>query len=367
MLPNKRVLSLDPAGLLWGSERALLDFIGEVPGYEMACCCPPDTPLVDKLKAADVRCFPYFETNLHLRGYLARTRALFGLIRAMYEFRPHVVHVNQAGATRIALFACRLFGVPCVSHVRLLEDVDYLAALNPNSKSLPTVIAVSGPIHELIKGTPRLASISSCVLLDAYRPKGSFDVTPATSEKRWDFVCVGRFCRTKGQELLIKSLAAIRENGDCPTLAFIGEVNSYGEELQTLVDDLGLAKQVAFLGHSDEVGGYITQASWLICPSEYEPLGRVIFEAWDWGIPVIAGAFSGGAAASIGSSGGGLLFDKWEVRSLAATLRAAVNIDDATRNRMAGGGRRWLYEATDPERYACSIAKIFDQALKGVS
>jgi len=364
---EKRILSLDPVGLLWGSERALLDFIGEIPGFETACCCPPKTPLIEKLKTNKVACFPTFQSNLHRRGIGARILALGGLLRALWAFRPDVLHVNQAGVTRLALIACRILRIPCVAHVRLEEDVEYLNHRRPSPRYLRRLIAVSQSIADLIETQPHLKNIPCSMLRDAYRPQSWHSSEPASREKpdeaSWDFVCVGRFCEDKGQEVLIRALSILRQHGASPKVVFVGEVNAQGAEMQRLVTTLELSDHITFVGHKDNVFNILRQSSWLVCPSRYESLGRVLFEAWDAGIPVIGGAFAGGAAASIKESGGGLLFDQWSPEFLAKVLLIALACPQTEIAAMAMAGCTWMKEATDPNLYTRGMAEIFHDAM----
>lgn len=361
---EKRVLSLDPAGLLWGSERALLDFIGEIPGFGAACCCPPDTPLIGKLKARQIQYFPTFQANLHLRGSMPKAMAVIGLMRAISTFHPHVLHVNQAGATRLALLASRVFRIPSVSHVRLLEDVEYLNGLKPQPSHLLRLIAISPAIRGAIRNRPDLKAIPCTMLLDAYRIQFDISGGETACSKKWDFVCVGRISESKGQEILIKAIKELRQKTNTvPRVAFVGEINEAGRKLQAVLGELQLGSTVEFVGHLDDVGEILRQSRWLVCPSKYEPLGRVLFEAWDAGIPVIAGAFSGGAAESVKASCGGILFEEWSPASLAESLATAITMDLDAANEMAKAGRAWLTDATDPTRYAANMAGIFDQAI----
>lgn len=366
MQPQQRLLTLDPAGLLWGSERALLDFIGEIPGFAAACCCPPGTPLIEKLKDRNVGCFPTFQANLHLRGMGARLWALCGLIWTMRAYCPDVLHVNQAGATRIALMACRVFSIPCVVHVRLQEDVEYLNALQPSARFLRHLIAISQPIADLLKAQPNLQDIPCTMLMDAYRPHGADHIDAVTNDHepiKWDLVCVGRFCESKGQEILLRSLHILQHHGHTPKCAFVGVLNECGLTLQQLAKDLGIDGNVKFLGHLDDVHAINRQSRWLVCPTIYEALGRVIFEAWDAGIPVVAGAFAGGAATSILTSGGGLLFEEWTPASLATTLGTALATEAAARQLMAANGRNWMSHATHPADYAASFSIILQKVI----
>ena len=106
-----RVLIVEPAGELWGSERALLDLIDSAKDLEIAVCCPPSTPLCAELVRRDVRIAPYFVAGLHQKSRWRRAQAALGVIRACMTFRPDVVHLNQSGAYRVALPAA----TPCAA------------------------------------------------------------------------------------------------------------------------------------------------------------------------------------------------------------------------------------------------------------
>jgi glycosyltransferase involved in cell wall biosynthesis len=341
----------------------LLDFLCDIPGYEAACCLPPRTPLVAKLQDRNIQCFPYFQKHLHQRGIIPKFVALLGLMCAIRKYRPHILHVNQAGATRIALAACRVFKTPCISHVRLLEDVAYLNALKPSGRYLNHLIAISPPIAEEIAQHPALRETPCTMLLDAYRPFERTWVGPA-SPPAWDLVCVGRLSESKGQELMIEALEILRDRGLRPKTLFVGEINEFGRRLQGKVRDLDLSDTVEFSGHCEQVDELFLRSKWLVCPSRYEPLGRVLFEAWDMGIPVIAGATSGGAAASVRASDGGLLFDAWTSSSLASSLGKAIETSHAEQIRMANNGRNWMVPATDPVSYAGQIGHLCDQIIR---
>jgi glycosyltransferase involved in cell wall biosynthesis len=363
MTARHKVLFLDPAGLLWGSERALLDFISNVPSFEAACCCPPETPLVGKLEEKGVRVFPYFVAELNKKGLIARLAGLVGLVRAIVKFHPALIHVNQAGATKIALAAAKLFGLPVISHVRLLEDVEYLGRLRASSRSLRRVISVSKSIDEALGATDGLSGIARTLIPDAYCRTGAGCRGHGAIEQ--EFVCVGRFCKGKGQHLLIEALAILAKKGSYPQVAFVGGINEYGEEMKRLARRYEVAEQCRFVGHLDHVSPLLVSSAWLVCSSAYESLGRVLFEAWDHGIPVIAGSFSGGAAESVRGSGGGLMFDLWSAESLANALERALLTGEAEAAGLAAAGLEWMTSATDPGRYAEQVAEVFRSALKG--
>src|SRR5258708_5111878 len=131
MANDRRVLIIEPAGNLWGSERVLLDFLQHTfqCGWQIGVCCPPNSPIISRLSLVPVRIFPQFIAELHLQARAYRLLAAIKLLWVAIRFRPALIYVNQAGASRIALFVGRRLRIPVVAHVRLVEDVAYVQSL----------------------------------------------------------------------------------------------------------------------------------------------------------------------------------------------------------------------------------------------
>ena len=107
-----------------------------------------------------------------------------------------------------------------------------------------------------------------------------------------------------------------------------------GEErktLQKLAADLGVAHRVKFLGWRTDRAGLFKAADLCVFPSRREPMGNVIVEAWQFGVPIVA-------AASVGPS--------WLIRDGEDGILAPV--DDA--DRLAEGIGRVLSSQVLAER-----------------
>ena len=168
--PGLRVLVIEAAGNLWGSERVLLDLLAHRQSTEYAVCCPPATPIIPELQQLGVRLLPFFIANLHQKSKWQRVHAVAGVLRACRCFRPQVVYLNQSGCYRIAALACRLLNLPIVAHVRIVEDAAYLAECRPNPARLKAVIAISHWIADEIQKETLLAKIPVQMLYDGYSP-----------------------------------------------------------------------------------------------------------------------------------------------------------------------------------------------------
>ena len=356
-----RALMLESAGNLWGSERSLLDMLTAVPGLNVAVCCPPRTPLSAELARRGIRTLPYYVEGLHERSRLHRLRAAIGVLRACLVFRPAVVHLNQSGSFKIALPAARLLGIPLVGHVRIYEDVTYLAKQKPSAQVLRGLIAISHAIEAEIRRFDDLRSIPVHRLYDAYVPaRGQSKASPS----RPHIACVGRLVPIKGHDVLLRALALLRTEGVVVDCLMAGDGRpDFVASLKQLAEDSGLTSSVKWLGFVNDTSEVLGTSRALVCPSHREPLGRVIFEAWDAGAVPIAFAGGGGAAEIIADSGGGLLYESQRPEALAAVLRRALELSAEESARLVANGRRWLADNCEPQRYGRTVSNILSRAM----
>lgn len=364
MIKPSKIVILDPAGNMWGSERVLLDFFGSDSAQKrnIALCCPPDTPLANAAKQIGIPVYPYFIANLHEKGKLSRLRAAIGLFKACKHYQADVIYVNQAGASRIALFAGRLLKIPVVPHVRLLEDVKYIESLQVSVREMPRVLVISKFIGDAFVNPEIKQKVK--VLYDAYAMAKVQELN-LSSQTSTELCCAGRLVPIKGQDVLIKAVAELIRSGLNVSLNLYGTGLS-GEAFQAglvkLVEDLGLNSQVSFHGFVSDIPAEMRRHLAVICPSHVEPLGRVIFEAWDSGSLPIAGAFAGGAAEVVRASQGGLLYGEQTHEALAETIKECLKLSSQEREEMICSGRNWLQANCNPEEYSRAVLEVLDVA-----
>lgn len=355
-----RVLVVEAAGGLWGSERALLDLIDAAVELEIAVCCPPHSPLQPELERRGVRTFPYFVAELHLKPRWERLRAAFGVLLACLRFRPDVIHLNQSGAYRVTLLAASLLNIPIVAHVRIFEDVAYLARLRPNARRLKSMIAISGAVLDEVRREPALDGIAAHCIYDAYASVGA----EGSVEKRVGdrIACVGRVTPIKGQETLLAALnlaEAFPEKVEC-LIVGDGEPD-YVRRLKALTPSSEHVR-VEWTGFARDVAPLLRPCKVLVCPSHREPLGRVIFEAWDMGLLPVVFAGAGGASEIVAASGGGFIYAEQTPQCLAAALAQALALPDEEAARLVANGRAWMADHCAPGPYGRAVAAVLRQA-----
>jgi glycosyltransferase involved in cell wall biosynthesis len=351
-----RLLVIEAAGNLWGSERALLDLLDGLNGMEIAVCCPPDSALETELVRRGIKVFPYYIYELHKKPRWRRLLAALGVLRACRAWRPDLVYLNQSGAYRTVLPAAWLLNLPLVGHVRIFEDIEYLARQSPQPLRLRGLIAISQAVEQAVRRAPALRAIRCHTLYDAYARQ---QPPAAMPERNTELACVGRIVPVKGQDILIDGLSRLAATGRSPACLMAGDGDA---------DYLGRLKasappSVSWLGRVGDVVGLMRRCRVSVCPSRAEPLGRVIFEAWDAGALPVACALSGGAAEVIAASGGGLLYPEATGASLAEAIVEALSLTADQRDERVRRGQEWLESNCNPALYGTAVSAIFESAI----
>ena len=349
-----KTLIIEPAGGLWGSERALLDLIESAHDLEIAVCCPPGTPLVGELEKRRVTVFPWLVERLHKKPRWRRAQAALGVLRACLAYRPEVIHINQSGAWRVTLPAAIVFNLPVVCHLRIFEDAAYLAERRPNPQRLKAIIAISRAVEEEIRAFKALDIIPVHRIYDAY---SRARIAAVENRVRNRIACVGRVNPIKGQEVFLESISLNATIVDTSCFIIGDGEPDYLAQLKS-----SSPPGVQWRGYVDNVSNLLRTCGVLACPSHREPLGRVIFEAWDAGAVPVVFAGAGGAAEAVAAADGGILYDTQSPQALANALARAIALDELEVNRLIANGRAWLAVNCSVGPYGRAVTEVLNRA-----
>lgn len=166
----------------------------------------------------------------------------------------------------------------------------------------------------------RVCIISPGVDHDLFRPLAADEQGwPADDHAQWPngyLLFAARLQPLKGPDLAIRALAEVAPELR-PQLVVAGDVSadfaSYEAKLLALVDELGLASQVSFIGPQPrpELARLMRSARIVLVPSHSETFGLVALEAASSGTPVIASA-AGGLREAVAHGETGQLMDSRE-------------------------------------------------------
>ena len=314
-------------------------------------------PSVEILDGLTVRRFSFPLPRAHLPSAVASLPEAFATIlalrRAVAEFAPDLLHIHCFGPNgAYATVLSRLTGVPLVVTLHgetVMDDSDVFET----SLTLRTALRL---------GLKRAAAVTACsrfTLDDAHRrfglPPGAGEVIfngvvlddqpdpdsgapPGRPADSRYVLALGRVVEKKGFDLLIRAFARISPRHPDVVLA-IGGDGPAAAFLQALVDELGIADRVRFLGRLSrrEVAVAMARAEIFVMPSRLEPFGVVVLEAWRAGRPVVA-TNRGGPPEFVDDGETGLLVDPFDTAALAGAVDRLLS-DPELRRALGAAGR----------------------------
>lgn len=201
-------------------------------------------------------------------------RALIGLIRVVRRFRPHIVHTHTSKAGMLGRLAAVIAARPRpivvhTYHGHVLEDY-----FGPITRSLYRFLE-----RTLARKTDRLVCVSEADVADLRRhrvappaafrvvrlgfdldeflaldpePSGAFRHELGADSDDVVLTYVGRFARIKRIDLLLRSVANANRSSPRFRLALAGDGQAR-PVLEALARELGLSRQVRFLGYRTDL------------------------------------------------------------------------------------------------------------------
>src|SRR5699024_5505233 len=110
---------------------------------------------------------------------------------------------------------------------------------------------------------------------------------PDPSKENINFVNMGRLSPEKGQDNLIKAFASFHKKHENSKLYFLGQ-GPLNEDLQALIDNLGLNDSVHLLGQLENPFSFMNKCDCFVLSSHYEGQPMVLLEAMTLGMDIIA-------------------------------------------------------------------------------
>ncbi|HEY7379544.1 MAG TPA: glycosyltransferase [Steroidobacteraceae bacterium] len=230
-----------------------------------------------------------------------------GMARALEQFRPDVIHAHLRRSTR--LLARIRPPAPTIATL-------HLTANGPHFADMDGLICIAQWQHEDI---PRGYRGRVFDINESLIPNRRLSASEIATLRRelgaapGDYLVggVGRLARSKGFDVLVEAFK--RAHLPAARLVIIGE----GRERTRL--ERALVPGISLPGFRSDAKDCYQAFDVFVSPSRSEPLGRVVLEALDAGVPVIASATRG--PAEILSRYPGELFPIGDVDALAALLR----------------------------------------------
>ncbi len=170
---------------------------------------------------------------------------------------------------------------------------------------------------------------------------------------------VGRINEAKGQHLLIKAIAEIKDKSI--KAYFVGHEmkKGYIDELKQLSKKLGVEDRVFFLGFMKNPHHFFQACDVIVLASKRETFGLVLIEAMQVGTAVV-GSNSGGVVEIIDNEKTGMLFDVGSYESLACRIEKLKD-DKKLLEAIAKNGQKKAHEKFSNELQFEKLGEILER------
>lgn len=294
------------------------------------------------------------------------------LMRAIAAEKPDIVHACNGFRTNFDVeLACRLSGVPCVTHVK------GFTWLRPEEKFLANRVAAAIWMTDAIRDYYHAQGVAPAFARTIYDGLDTrhFAPTRAASSVRRELgvplgapllAVAGNIQSWKGQKVVVDAMALLSEKLPELRCLMVGGVHrsgvEYYKELRRSVAGYGLEERVIFTGFRQDVANLLCAADIVVHSSvRPEPFGRVIIEGMSLGKPVIATA-AGGVLEIITPELDGLLVPPADAAVLARNVERLLS-DPALMGRLGARARRTVSERFSVERFVSEMEDFYRQLL----
>src|SRR5579875_575972 len=188
----------------------------------------------------------------------------------------------------------------------------------------------------------------------------AYSVVPADSVR---LVCVGRLSEEKGQILLVKAVAALRQEGRRFELVLVGD-GEHREPIERLIAERGLSGVVTITGWAAaaDVRREILAARALVLPSFAEGLPIVLIEAMLLARPVLS-TYVGGIPELVVDGKTGWLFPAGSEADIVRAIRACLDAPIETLRAMGAAGRERALRLHRLQDQASTLSDLFTEAV----
>jgi glycosyltransferase involved in cell wall biosynthesis len=303
-------------------------------------------------------------------------RMFYRLPPVLKECQPDIVH------THLHVLRYALPFLLLLRNASLLHTVHNLAEreIEPRARwvqgyALNHGVVAVAVAEEVALSLERLYKVQGCRVISNGIPTASY-ASPQTRREQWRarenlrqddvlFVCVARFAPQKNHELLLKAFAQGPADDPKAHLVLVGE-GVLREKLEEQTNNLGLARQVHFLGLRTDIPDVLGAMDVFVLGSDWEGNPLSVMEAMASGLPIVSTA-AGGVPDMFEHGKQGLLVPIGDVQALSHCMSALLRDCEARQSmgRAAGLRAKENYDvATMVRAYEEVYEQFMEQSLR---
>jgi glycosyltransferase involved in cell wall biosynthesis len=380
-----------------GAERSLFYLIeaAVLAGYEATLVAPEDGVVAGLVREAGLSCEMHpghgMPSQLRTRagsmpfrfatmaGNAARAvRAGVALGREASRRRIDLIHCNNLMPNLLGGLAAVAGASAVVWHVRDIHTraprlaVQRKLAKNDHVKRIVCVSEAAARQYKSVAGE-KIRVVYNGIDCDAWdRDAVPRRLRSEHSELAERFIvgCHGRLADWKGYDIVMRAVARLKDAIPEIALVILGDANpavpselAYKAELQELVSELDLERQVFMLGYRPDVRPSLGDVDvYVLASTAPDPFPRAVLEAMCLGLPIVASDTGGiPEALQVGSEAAGVLVTPGDANALASRLRTLHDDKDA-RDRLGRSAARTVKEHFTLSRYRHDMLTVFEEA-----
>lgn len=282
-------------------------------------------------------------------------RRLASIIRTE---QVEIVHLNNQPLRDLyALLACMQCGIRPLVHLRSMRTTKVpngLGAYFNRNTSMYIANSNASAAHWESLG---FDSSKTAIVYNVIERGNEPSNTSSTSEAGITVLgCLANFAQGKGHEFLLQAFRKLIDVSPEYALYLAGKGDKE-EQVRDQVKTLKLEKQVHFLGYQEDTASFFNRIQLLLVPSSSEAFGRVILEAWQHRVPVIATRI-GGMKELVSEEENGILVEYGNEKDVInAILR--LSSQPETYLRLQENGLRSLNDRFSLKSYTTKMLDIY--------
>lgn len=218
---------------------------------------------------------------------------------------------------------------------------------------------------EKVYGVPKCRVIPNGIPTRCYAsprmPRWEWRAREGFAESDILFVCVARFAPQKNHELLVKAFAAGPAGDRRAHLVLVGD-GALKKRLESQVANLGLSRQVHFLGVRTDIPDLLGAMDVFVLSSDFEGNPLCVMEAMASGLPVVSTAV-GGVPALLEGGKQGLLVPPSDSQSLSRSMTLLLQ-NHEVRNSWGRAAARRAKEEFDVSNMVRAYEEVYEQILE---
>jgi glycosyltransferase involved in cell wall biosynthesis len=371
MKMNRRVFYFTDSRDFGGAEQSLLNLMRGIDRERWQPLLihhphPGIAPLIKEAQELAIETWPVPPMPEGWRG-AARVPRFARQLRAR---RPEVFHAHLTWprGCKFGLAAAVLARIPAIVateqlFVETAPDKSAYFQQRFIARGVDRYIAVSGEVARRLDETfqiplRKLVVIPNGIPVTAFSrpPSPTLRKTLTGPVERPIILTLARLDKQKGHPYLLRAAVQVPDAlfllaGDGPERA----------GLENLVQQLGIAGRVLFLGYRQDIADLLKICDMMVLPSLYEGLPLSILEAMAAGKPVIATNIGGTNEAVIDGQTG-LLVPPADPPALAAAIRKLIE-NPLLAGKLAAAGKEQVQREFSVETMICRVTQVYDEIL----